>query len=147
MWVQRQFFRRSLRREESERASEAGPHCSGRTFYKLLRILPSLSSLLVGACGCLLGTAVDRMKWTQVMDSRLHVEDRSQPQDRHCVPQTHGSLYESSITDRSFSFACPLCVFPRVRSAWFLFSSCLLLRTVAEILQGSSGHFIFAQGR
>lgn len=31
---------------------------------KLLLILPSLSSLLVGVCGCLRGTAVDRVKWT-----------------------------------------------------------------------------------
>lgn len=59
---------------------------AGAELSKLLLILPGLSSLLVGACGCLLGTAVDRVKWTQAMDSRLLVEDHSQPQDRHCVP-------------------------------------------------------------
>lgn len=31
---------------------------------KLLLILPSLSSLLKGACGCLLDTTVDSMRWT-----------------------------------------------------------------------------------
>lgn len=32
--------------------------------FKIFLILPSLSSLLVGVCGCLLGTVVDRVKWT-----------------------------------------------------------------------------------
>lgn len=71
----------------------------------------------------------------------------SQSQARHRVPQTHRSLYESYVTSCSFRFPCFLSVFPRVGPVWSPLSSCLLLCTVAETLQGPSGHFIFAQGR